>query len=185
MVFWQTKWYVHRAPPTVGVVTILISTHRFSHLQGLGKTIQTLALITYLIEKKDINGPFLVIVPLSTITNWQSEFNRWAPSVKTIVLKGAPATRKVLLDQIKRVGEWQVVLTTYEYITRQAEAQVMSKIKWHHMIIDEGHRMKNAKSKLALTLNEKYSTKYRLILTGTPLQVSTFHGGGRRDLTVS
>lgn len=137
---------------------------------GLGKTIQTLALITYLIEKKGINGPFLVIVPLSTITNWQSEFNRWAPTVQTIVLKGAPATRRVLLDQIKRVNEWQVVLTTYEYITRQAEAQVMSKIKWHHMIIDEGHRMKNAKSKLALTLNEKYSTKYRLILTGTPLQ---------------
>ncbi len=143
-----------------------------STLQGLGKTIQTLALITYLIEKKGINGPFLVIVPLSTITNWQSEFNRWAPTVRTIVLKGAPATRKVLLEHVKRVTDWDVVLTTYEYITRQAEALVMSRIKWHHVIIDEGHRLKNAKSKLAVTLNEKYSTKYRLILTGTPLQVS-------------
>lgn len=38
------------------------------------------------------------------------------------------------------------------------------------MIIDEGHRMKNAQSKLSYTLTTYYSTKYRLILTGTPLQ---------------
>jgi hypothetical protein len=43
------------------------------------------------------------------------------------------------------------------------------------MIIDEGHRMKNVKSKLSQTLNEYYSTRYRLILTGTPLQVSRVH----------
>lgn len=49
---------------------------------------------------------------------------------------------------------------------------MLSKIKWIHMIIDEGHRLKNVKSKLSQTLNEYYSTRYRLILTGTPLQVS-------------
>lgn len=51
---------------------------------------------------------------------------------------------------------------------------MLSKIKWVHMIIDEGHRMKNVKSKLSQTLNEYYSTRHRLILTGTPLQVSLF-----------
>jgi len=34
---------------------------------GLGKTIQTIALITYLMEHKRINGPFLIIVPLSSV----------------------------------------------------------------------------------------------------------------------
>lgn len=137
--------------------------------QGLGKTIQTLSLITYLIEKKQENGPYLVLVPLSTLTNWTSEFTKWAPTVRTLVLKGDKQSRKLLADRVKRV-DFQVLLTTYEYVIR--EVGVLSKIKWHHMIIDEGHRMKNAKSKLATMLNERYSTKYRIILTGTPLQVS-------------
>lgn len=49
---------------------------------GLGKTIQTIGLITYLMEKKKVNGPFLIIVPLSTISNWMLEFEKWAPSVQ-------------------------------------------------------------------------------------------------------
>jgi ATP-dependent helicase STH1/SNF2 len=47
---------------------------------------------------------------------------------------------------------------------------ILSKVKWLHMIVDEGHRMKNAKSKLSSTITEYYQTRYRLILTGTPLQ---------------
>ena len=48
---------------------------------GLGKTIQTIALITYLIETKKNNGPYLIIVPLSTMSNWVLEFNKWGPTV--------------------------------------------------------------------------------------------------------
>lgn len=55
---------------------------------GLGKTIQTIALITYLIEKKRNNGPYLIIVPLSTMSNWMLEFERWAPTVIKIAYKG-------------------------------------------------------------------------------------------------
>jgi ATP-dependent helicase STH1/SNF2 len=134
---------------------------------GLGKTIQTISLITYLIEEKKQNGPFLVIVPLSTLTNWTIEFEKWAPSVTKIVYNGNPNARKSQQQQI-RYGAFQVLLTTYEYIIK--DRPVLSKIKWIHMIIDEGHRMKNASSKLSATLTQYYSTRYRLILTGTPLQ---------------
>lgn len=134
---------------------------------GLGKTIQTISLITYLIERKKQNGPFLVIVPLSTLTNWTLEFEKWAPSIAKIVYKGPPNTRKNQQQQI-RYGNFQVLLTTYEYIIK--DRPVLSKIKWIHMIIDEGHRMKNSQSKLSATLTQYYSTRYRLILTGTPLQ---------------
>jgi len=51
---------------------------------GLGKTIQTIALITYLMEKKKNLGPYLIIVPLSTLSNWMLEFEKWAPSVTVI-----------------------------------------------------------------------------------------------------
>lgn len=134
---------------------------------GLGKTIQTISLLTYLIEVKKQNGPFLVIVPLSTLTNWNLEFEKWAPSISRIVYKGPPNSRKSQQQQI-RYGNFQVLLTTYEYIIK--DRPVLSKIKWVHMIIDEGHRMKNSQSKLSATLSQYYSTRYRLILTGTPLQ---------------
>ena len=134
---------------------------------GLGKTIQTISLITHLIEKKKQNGPFLVIVPLSTLTNWNLEFEKWAPSVARVVYKGPPNARKQQQNQI-RYGNFQVLLTTYEYIIK--DRPVLSKIKWVHMIVDEGHRMKNAQSKLSNTLTTYYHTRYRLILTGTPLQ---------------
>lgn len=134
---------------------------------GLGKTIQTISLITYLIETKRQPGPFLVIVPLSTLTNWNLEFDKWAPTVSKIVYKGPPNSRKQQQQRI-RTEKFQVLLTTYEYIIK--DRPVLSKIKWVHMIIDEGHRMKNAQSKLSSTLSSYYSTRYRLILTGTPLQ---------------
>ncbi|KAI5291210.1 hypothetical protein KEM54_005899 [Ascosphaera aggregata] len=134
---------------------------------GLGKTIQTISLITYLIERKQQNGPYLVIVPLSTLTNWNLEFEKWAPSVTKIVYKGPPAQRKAQQAAI-RYGNFQVLLTTYEYIIK--DRNVLSKIKWLHMVVDEGHRMKNASSKLSSTLTQFYTTRYRLILTGTPLQ---------------
>ncbi|KAL1626654.1 transcriptional regulator [Diplodia seriata] len=134
---------------------------------GLGKTIQTISLITYLIEKKQQPGPFLVIVPLSTLTNWNNEFEKWAPSVQRIVYKGPPQQRKQQQQQI-RWGQFQVLLTTYEFIIK--DRPILSKIKWLHMIVDEGHRMKNANSKLSSTITQYYTTRYRLILTGTPLQ---------------
>ncbi|GMF99888.1 unnamed protein product [[Candida] boidinii] len=134
---------------------------------GLGKTIQTISLITYLVEAKKVPGPYLVIVPLSTLPNWNLEFDKWAPALNKISYKGNPTYRKELAQRVKN-GDFQVLLTTYEYVIK--DKGLLSKIKWVHMIIDEGHRMKNTKSKLSYTLNEFYHTDYRLILTGTPLQ---------------
>jgi ATP-dependent helicase STH1/SNF2 len=133
---------------------------------GLGKTIQTISLITYLVEKKQQAGPYLVIVPLSTLTNWNLEFDKWAPSLTKIVYKGPPNARKVQQEKLRQ--GFNVLLTTFEYIIK--DRPLLSRIKWFHMIIDEGHRMKNNNSKLSATIQQYYSTRFRLILTGTPLQ---------------
>lgn len=134
---------------------------------GLGKTIQTISLISHLIETKGQTGPYLVIVPLSTMTNWAVEFERWAPSIPRIEYKGNPAQRKALQQQLKQ-GRFSVLLTTYEYILK--DRPFLSKIKWLYLIVDEGHRMKNAHSKLSTTLSNHYTSRFRLLLTGTPLQ---------------
>ncbi|KAJ6839556.1 putative chromatin structure-remodeling complex protein SYD isoform X1 [Iris pallida] len=46
----------------------------------------------------------------------------------------------------------------------------LSKIQWHYIIIDEGHRIKNASCKLNAELKH-YQSSHRLLLTGTPLQI--------------
>lgn len=111
-----------------------------------------------------------IFIPDRTITNWTLEFEKWAPSVVTVVYKGTPNQRREIQYSQLRLGTFNVVLTTYEYIIK--DKAVLSKIKWVHTIIDEGHRMKNASSKLSVTLTQFYSSRYRLILTGTPLQVN-------------
>uniref|UniRef100_A0A8C2AYI5 SWI/SNF related, matrix associated, actin dependent regulator of chromatin, subfamily a, member 4a n=1 Tax=Cyprinus carpio TaxID=7962 RepID=A0A8C2AYI5_CYPCA len=134
---------------------------------GLGKTIQTIALITYLMEYKRLNGPFLIIVPLSTLSNWVYEFDKWAPSVVKVSYKGSPAARRAFLP-ILRSGKFNVLVTTYEYIIK--DKQVLAKLRWKYMIVDEGHRMKNHHCKLTQVLNTHYLAPRRLLLTGTPLQ---------------
>ncbi|KAI5743229.1 hypothetical protein M8J77_015910 [Diaphorina citri] len=134
---------------------------------GLGKTIQTIALITYLMEKKKVNGPFLIIVPLSTLSNWSLEFERWAPSVNVVAYKGSPHLRKTLQAQMK-ASKFNVLLTTYEYVIK--DKGPLAKLHWKYMIIDEGHRMKNHHCKLTHILNTFYVAPHRLLLTGTPLQ---------------
>lgn len=134
---------------------------------GLGKTIQTIALVTYLMEKKKVNGPFLIIVPLSTLSNWVLEFEKWAPTVQVVSYKGSPQSRRLVQTQMKST-KFNVLLTTYEYVIK--DKGVLAKVQWKYMIIDEGHRMKNHHCKLTQVLNTHYVAPHRLLLTGTPLQ---------------
>lgn len=136
---------------------------------GLGKTIQTIALLTYIVEKKKNNGPYLIVAPLSTISNWTSEFAKWSPFLKVIIYKGSPAERKSIAIQMKSDKEkFNVIITTYEYIMK--DKYMLNKVFWQYIIVDEGHRMKNFKSKFTQTLGTQFSSVCRVLLTGTPLQ---------------
>lgn len=134
---------------------------------GLGKTIQTIALFAYLIEYKQNEGPFLIVVPLTTINNWMSEFEKWAPTIHVITYKGKKHERPMLAQHLKN-EKFHVVLTTYEYILN--DRSTLCKIQWQYIVVDEGHRMKNTKSKFAMTLGTSYCSAHRILLTGTPLQ---------------
>jgi ATP-dependent helicase STH1/SNF2 len=135
---------------------------------GLGKTIQTISLFQYLIERKGNYGPFLVVVPLSTLSNWMLELMKWAPKIRAVVYKGPPVHRKVLLSNVLSAGSYNVLVTTYEYIIK--DKLQLSKIHWSYIVVDEGHRMKNSKSKFAQILGLQFQSDHRLLLTGTPLQ---------------
>eukprot|EP00048_Salpingoeca_helianthica_P008050 m.117968 g.117968 ORF g.117968 m.117968 type:complete len:1260 (-) comp14500_c0_seq9:75-3854(-) len=134
---------------------------------GLGKTIQSIAFMSYLREKKNNLGPFLVVVPLGTLSNWTLEFSRWCPSLSVIVYTGSPPVRKSMHPAIKE-GRFNVLLTTYEFIIR--DKSVLGKPEWKVMLMDEGHRMKNRDCKLSTALGASYTITRRFLLTGTPLQ---------------
>ena len=135
---------------------------------GLGKTIQTIALFTYLIEVQQNTGPYLVVVPLSVLSNWVLELDKWAPSLKYVVFKGSAKMRKQIQQDHLAAGTFNLVLTTYEYIIKGKN--VLKKFDWQYICIDEGHRIKNVESKLAQVLAGSYRSRHRLLLTGTPLQ---------------
>ena len=150
------------------VCAVVHDLHQRTYEIGLGKTIQAISLVSYLMEFKENLGPYLVIVPLSTLSNWVNEFAKWCPSVRVVVYKGNPAQRRELYKMEVRNGQFNVLLTTYEYIIKDKGS--LKKLIWQYAIVDEGHRMKNAQSKFAVTLGTQYTTKNRILLTGTPLQ---------------
>ena len=134
---------------------------------GLGKTIQTIALLCHVMDAKKNSGPFLVVVPNSTLPNWSNEFEQWAPHMDKVVYKGTKNSRKTLHKQRVASGSFNVLITTYEYV--MTDKAMLSKTKWKYIIVDEGHRIKNHKSKLSMVLGSQYIAKNRLLLTGTPL----------------
>ncbi|KAK4775209.1 hypothetical protein SAY86_010144 [Trapa natans] len=136
---------------------------------GLGKTVQVISLICYLMENKNNRGPFLVVVPSSVLPGWESEINFWAPAVHKIVYAGPPEERRCLFKEKIVHQKFNVLLTTYEYLMNKHDRPKLSKLHWHYIIIDEGHRIKNASCKLNADLKHYWSS-HRLLLTGTPLQ---------------
>ncbi|XP_042214023.1 chromatin-remodeling complex ATPase chain Iswi-like isoform X1 [Homarus americanus] len=134
---------------------------------GLGKTLQTISLLGYMKHFRNIPGPHMVIVPKSTLRNWENEFKRWCPSLRAVCLIGDQETRSTFIREVMMPGEWDVCITSYEMCIR--EKSVFKKFNWRYMVIDEAHRIKNEKSKLSEIVRE-FRTTNRLLLTGTPLQ---------------
>ncbi|XP_074489111.1 chromodomain-helicase-DNA-binding protein 2 isoform X2 [Sebastes fasciatus] len=141
---------------------------------GLGKTIQTISFLSYLFQQHQLYGPFLVVVPLSTLTSWQREFDIWAPHMNVVIYLGDVMSRKSIRDyewvnhQTKRI-RFNALLTTYEILLK--DKGVLGNINWAFLGVDEAHRLKNDDSLLYKTLME-FRSNHRLLITGTPLQNS-------------
>jgi SWI/SNF-related matrix-associated actin-dependent regulator of chromatin subfamily A member 5 len=134
---------------------------------GLGKTLQTIAFLGYLRYIKNVDGPFIVIVPKSTLDNWRREFLKWTPEVNVFVLQGNKESRAELINERLLTADFDVCITSFEMVIR--EKSQFKKIRWEYIVVDEAHRIKNEDSSLSQIIRLFYS-KNRLLITGTPLQ---------------
>ncbi|KAL5015035.1 hypothetical protein ScPMuIL_009305 [Solemya velum] len=153
---------------------------------GLGKTIQTIAFLYSLFKEGHSKGPFLVSAPLSTIINWEREFEFWAPDMYVVTYVGDKDSRAVIREHEFSFDEgairggnrafkmrqdcsvkFHVLLTSYELIS--IDHTTLGSVDWAVLVVDEAHRLKNNQSKFFRILSN-YKIGYKLLLTGTPLQ---------------
>ncbi|KYO27317.1 hypothetical protein Y1Q_0021242 [Alligator mississippiensis] len=143
---------------------------------GLGKTIQSITFL-YEILLTGIRGPFLIIAPLSTITNWEREFRTWT-DINVVVYHGSMVSRQMIQQYemyfrdsqgriIRGTYRFQAIITTFEMIL--GGCPELNAIEWRCVIIDEAHRLKNKNCKLLEGL-KLMNLEHKVLLTGTPLQ---------------
>jgi SNF2 family DNA or RNA helicase len=126
---------------------------------GLGKTVQTIAVLL----NRAAQGPSLVVAPASVVYNWQSEIERFAPTLKVHVLHETDDRKRL----VRSLRAQDVLLTTYGLLVREEKA--LTDKSWNVVCLDEAHTIKNRQTKMsqaAMCLR----ADFRIALTGTPLQ---------------
>ncbi|MBV8751959.1 MAG: DEAD/DEAH box helicase [Hyphomicrobiales bacterium] len=135
---------------------------------GLGKTIQVLSLLLALKEQSaDATKPSLLVAPASLLANWVAEIERFAPSLKTVVVHpSAASAEKPLADGAAALAGVDLVITSYGFLSRAAW---LGQIPWRLAVIDEAQAIKNPGAKQTRTVKQ-IKADARIALTGTPIE---------------
>lgn len=128
---------------------------------GLGKTLQSIAYLLSVIE----GNKHLIVAPASLIYNWQSEWDKFAPGVKTAVISGTPEEREAILN-----GEDACIFVT-SYSTLRQDIELYQDKQFHTLILDEAQFIKNYTTKAASAVRKIRATR-KFALSGTPIENS-------------
>jgi superfamily II DNA or RNA helicase len=132
---------------------------------GLGKTMQLLAFLLHRAEQAPRDErPALLVAPTSVVGNWERELERFAPSLHVTQHYGAERVRAAS-DFPKATGS--LVITSYGLLRRDAE--LLAKVDWSVVALDEAQNIKNAASATARAARN-LSASQRFALTGTPVE---------------
>jgi hypothetical protein len=109
--------------------------------------------------------PTLVVCPMSLVSNWQREANRFAPGLEVYVHHGtARLSGKDFERELRRVD---IVLTTYGVCARDEEA--LSTVEWGRVVLDEAQQIKNSAARVTRSARA-LSARHRVAMTGTPVE---------------
>ncbi|KAF5022345.1 hypothetical protein F66182_5594 [Fusarium sp. NRRL 66182] len=132
---------------------------------GLGKTLQVISLIL-----TGGRGPTLIVAPVSVMSNWSLQIKRHVlPDKQPSMLIYHGGER---LDA-QRLASFDIVITSYGRLAKERDAATpraltSERIKWRRVVLDEGHTIRNARTKVAQAACE-INAESRWVLTGTPI----------------
>ena len=148
---------------------------------GLGKTVQLLAVILHeqmraRLQDRPKPLPTILVVPMSTLDNWDQEAKRFAPDLTTYLHHGSQRLRGE--EFIREAQRCDITLTTYSLAFR--DQKLFEEVTWGRIALDEAQNIKNSDAKqtkairsIAVTAMEKTAATtpcHRIALTGTPLE---------------
>jgi SNF2 family DNA or RNA helicase len=131
---------------------------------GLGKTVQTLTLLQRNWEGGE-RRPVLLICPMSVVGNWKKEAERFTPELPVLIHHGQKRTRDAAF--VKAAGKQALVISSYALLHRDLE--LLRKVRWGGVILDEAQNIKNPETKQAQAARA-LAADFRIALTGTPVE---------------
>ncbi|CBZ34843.1 helicase-like protein, putative [Leishmania donovani] len=131
---------------------------------GLGKTAQVSAFLHTLKQLHNIDGPHLIVAPLSTLTSWTRELARWAPQLRVLKYHGERRTRAAISSG--RHNRHAVFVTTPALL--HLDKRFFRKRAWVTVVVDEAHVLK-AHDTAITSASRKLTACYRVAVTGTPV----------------
>ncbi|WP_138419360.1 DEAD/DEAH box helicase [Aquibacillus sediminis] len=132
---------------------------------GLGKTIQSIAfMLSELATIRERKQPALIVCPSSVTYNWQHEFTKFAPNIKTLIVDGNKSNRRKLQQQWTDVD---VVITSYPLL--RSDSKAYESQTFHVVFFDEAQLFKNPLTQTARVV-KKIEANHRFALTGTPME---------------
>ncbi len=132
---------------------------------GLGKTVQALSMLNYVKRETKVLTA-LVVCPTTLIYNWENEIKKFTPSLSFSIHHGNARTRVPA-----ELQQNNVTITTYG--TLRSDIQMLMKINFDYVILDESQAIKNPFSKVTRAAG-LLNAKNRVCMSGTPLQNNTF-----------
>lgn len=129
---------------------------------GLGKTVQVLAYLEK-VRKSQKGKRCLLVVPASLLGNWQSEAEKFAPSMDYQILHGKTSEK---LGAEYENSDVFLTITTYGMVSR---IQALKETDWDCIILDEAQAIKNPLTKQTKEI-KKLKTRMRIAMTGTPIE---------------
>ncbi|KAG5477611.1 hypothetical protein CUR178_05317 [Leishmania enriettii] len=131
---------------------------------GLGKTAQVSAFLHILKQLHNIDGPHLIVAPLSTLTSWTRELARWAPQLRVVKYHGERRTRAAISSCSH--NRHAVFVTTPALL--HLDKRFFRKRSWVTVVVDEAHVLK-AHDTAITSASRKLTACYRVAVTGTPV----------------
>ena len=133
---------------------------------GLGKTLQAISLIQSELETGSDKKLFIIVCPSSLTLNWENEFKKFAPKVRTAVLNGTASEREEILNNSEK---YDVLITSYTLLVR--DISKYQDLSFEMEFIDEAQNIKNQNTQAAKAVKTVKSVT-RFALTGTPVENS-------------